>query len=150
MFCLWMVHLDQHSHSGITSHRNSTHDHVPPVFPLYHPPKHRLFSNEKLTGALKNMCTNLFPSFSQSQLTNGALDGSAYASGFSEACKQFSPALQDMSPETWYLVFGLPIGGLTLGGLSMCLAVLPSCGNNNGKSLKLVFSTSFICMKCCC
>ena len=92
---------------------------------------HRLFSNEKLTGALKNMCANLFPSFSQAQLTGGALEGSAYASGFSEACKQFSPALKSVSPEKWYLVFGLPIGGLTMGGLSMCLAVLPNCGSNS-------------------
>ena len=78
------------------------------------------------------MCNNLFPSFSQSQLVGGALDGSVYASGFSTACKEFTPALKNMPPDTWYLVFGLPFGGLpTVAGLSMCLAVLPNCGSNS-------------------
>ena len=80
------------------------------------------------------MCENVFPSFSQAQLSGGALAASPYASGFAPACDTFREALMLKSPEDYYLVFGLPIGPVNwMAGVSVCFAMRPTCGSNTGE-----------------
>lgn len=76
------------------------------------------------------MCASSFPSFSQAELSSGdALRESRYASGFADACEQFGDAVSKQPADNYFLVIGLPIGDLSLGGVSVCLAVRPGCGD---------------------
>ena len=87
-----------------------------------------------ITEVLSDICESIFPSFSQAQLSSGALAASPYASGFAPACDTFQEALMLKSPEDYYLVFGLPIGPVDfMAGVSVCFAVRPICGSNTGE-----------------
>jgi len=79
------------------------------------------------------MCAAAFPSFTAGQIVSDALSLSPYASGFSAACNEFSEALTNVEDDTYYLVLGLPIGPITWGDKSMCLALRPNCGDNQGE-----------------
>ena len=90
-----------------------------------------------ITNALSTMCAAVFPSFSQAQLVSGALSSSIYAKAFAPACNQFEDVLSMKRPDTYYLVLGVPIGTMNfLAGASICFAVRPGCGDDDGEFRK--------------